>query len=173
MTATASSPRVYVGTYAKYNNGSIAGAWLDLEDYSDRDEFLAACAELHKDESDPEFMFQGFEGFPRAFYCESEVSEELMAWVQLGEDDREMLARYQDALGDQAATLEDAQDHFSGTYADGADAAEQMAEDLGAVVPKDMPAWIVIDWDASWECNLRHDFATSTDADGRLWLFNH
>ncbi|MDO8250269.1 MAG: antirestriction protein ArdA [Rhodoferax sp.] len=25
-------PRVYVGTYAKYNEGSIEGGWLDLED---------------------------------------------------------------------------------------------------------------------------------------------
>jgi len=50
--------RIYVGTYAKYNAGSIKGAWLDLEDYSDRDAFLEACRELHKDEQDPEFMFQ-------------------------------------------------------------------------------------------------------------------
>lgn len=27
--------QVYVGTYAKYNNGSIQGAWLDLEQYND------------------------------------------------------------------------------------------------------------------------------------------
>jgi len=44
------SPRIYVGTYAKYNSGSIAGKWLDLEDYSDKEAFLEACAELHKDE---------------------------------------------------------------------------------------------------------------------------
>jgi hypothetical protein len=28
------TPRIYVGTYAKYNAGSIAGAWLDLDDYA-------------------------------------------------------------------------------------------------------------------------------------------
>ena len=39
--------RIYVGTYAKYNAGSIKGAWLDLEDYADRDAFLEACRELH------------------------------------------------------------------------------------------------------------------------------
>jgi len=49
-------PRIYVGTYAKYNSGSIKGQWLNLKDYSDKDDFLAACRELHKDESDPEFM---------------------------------------------------------------------------------------------------------------------
>ena len=29
---TLSEARVYVGTYGKYNNGSLFGAWLDLSD---------------------------------------------------------------------------------------------------------------------------------------------
>jgi antirestriction protein len=61
--------RIYVGTYAKYNAGSIKGAWFDLEDYSDRDAFLKACRELHKNEQDPEFMFQSFQDFPRMKHC--------------------------------------------------------------------------------------------------------
>ncbi|MEQ3054471.1 antirestriction protein ArdA, partial [Bacteroides finegoldii] len=47
-----SEAKVYVGTYAKYNNGSLSGAWLDLSDYSDKEEFYEACRELHKDEED-------------------------------------------------------------------------------------------------------------------------
>ena len=34
------SAKLYVGSYAKYNNGSIAGAWLELNDYGDSEEFL-------------------------------------------------------------------------------------------------------------------------------------
>lgn len=34
------TPKVYVGTYAKYNNGDISGEWLDLTDYVDYDDFL-------------------------------------------------------------------------------------------------------------------------------------
>lgn len=49
---TLSEARVYVGTYGKYNNGSLFGAWLDLSDYSDKEEFYDACRELHKDEED-------------------------------------------------------------------------------------------------------------------------
>ena len=49
-TATLSEARVYVGTYGKYNNGSLFGAWLDLSDYADKEEFYEACRELHKDE---------------------------------------------------------------------------------------------------------------------------
>lgn len=54
-----SEAKVYVGTYAKYNNGSLSGAWLDLSDYSDKEEFYEACRELHKDEEDAEYMYAG------------------------------------------------------------------------------------------------------------------
>ena len=59
-----SEAKVYVGTYAKYNNGSLFGAWLDLSDYSDKEEFYEACRELHKDEEDAEYMFQDWENVP-------------------------------------------------------------------------------------------------------------
>lgn len=77
MTQTNTTPALYVGTYAKYNSGSIAGQWLKLSDYSDAEEFLAACYELHKDEEDPELMFQDFEGFPRSLYGESMSQDEI------------------------------------------------------------------------------------------------
>ena len=51
--------RVYVGTYNKYNNGSLFGKWLDLSDYSD------------KDEQEPEFMFQDYENIPETLISES------------------------------------------------------------------------------------------------------
>ena len=51
-------PKVYVGTYKKYNEGSLNGAWLTLTDYNDYDAFCEACQELHKDEGDPEIMIQ-------------------------------------------------------------------------------------------------------------------
>ena len=40
-----SEAKVYVGTYVKYNNGSLSGAWLDLSDYSDKEEFYEALSE--------------------------------------------------------------------------------------------------------------------------------
>ena len=39
---TETGARIYVGTYGKYASGSIAGRWLNLEDYADRDAFLDA-----------------------------------------------------------------------------------------------------------------------------------
>jgi len=82
--------RIYVGTYSKYNNGSIAGAWLDLTDYSDADDFYLACKEFHADEIDPEFMFQDFEGFHKSLYDESgninEIYDYLTECASLSQD---------------------------------------------------------------------------------------
>lgn len=72
--------RVYVGTYHKYNSGSLAGKWLTLADYANRDEFYAACRDIHKDEADPEFMFQDWEGVPSWMIGESHIDAEV--WDQ-------------------------------------------------------------------------------------------
>lgn len=74
---SATTARLYVGTYAKYNNGSIEGKWLDLSDFSDAGEFMEACRELHSDEADPEFMFQDYEGFPADMYGEAMSEDEI------------------------------------------------------------------------------------------------
>lgn len=56
--------KIYVGIYRKYNNGSIEGKWMTLSDYADKDEFIEACKALHKDEENPELMFQDWEVIP-------------------------------------------------------------------------------------------------------------
>ena len=53
--------RIYVGTYAKYNDGSFFGKWMDLSDYIDLNDLYEACLELHQDEEHPELMFQDWE----------------------------------------------------------------------------------------------------------------
>ena len=68
---------VYCGTYGKYNNGSIDGAWMQLAEYKTGEEFLKACAKLHKDEPEPEFMFQDKECLPDEFYSESWIDPEI------------------------------------------------------------------------------------------------
>lgn len=74
---TANATKLYVGTYGKYAAGSIDGAWLTLNDYDTLEDFLEACKELHKDEQDPEFMFQDCEGPTFGMYSECSVSPEL------------------------------------------------------------------------------------------------
>ncbi|WEK17941.1 MAG: antirestriction protein ArdA [Candidatus Pedobacter colombiensis] len=68
---------IYVGTYAKYNDGSLFGKWLKLSDYSDITEFYEACALLHKDEQDPEYMFQDYEHIPEELVSECSLSEKF------------------------------------------------------------------------------------------------
>jgi antirestriction protein len=172
MTNTQTEARIYCGTYAKYNAGSITGAWLTLSDYADRDEFLEACRELHKDESDPELMFQDFEGFPRCWYSESSAPADILwEWLELGEDEREAFGLYADNLGGEAA-IDGFRDCYQGTRDSEADFAQELAEDCDCI-PKDLPGWIVIDWQASWDCNLRFDYWCKRGASGDLHFFRN
>ena len=69
--------KVYVGTYAKYNNGSLYGKWLDLSYFGSYDDFICECKDVHKDEADPELMFQDHEGILGQMIGESWISEKI------------------------------------------------------------------------------------------------
>ncbi|HFV4884879.1 TPA: antirestriction protein ArdA, partial [Escherichia coli] len=68
------APAVYVGTWRKYNGGSIAGRWFDLTSFDDERGFFEACRELHQDEAEPELMFQDYEGFPGNMASECHIN---------------------------------------------------------------------------------------------------
>ena len=133
-TVTLSEARVYVGTYAKYNNGSLFGKWLDLSDYSDKDEFLEACRELHKDEQEPEFMFQDIENIPEAL-----ISENFFALRDAVEDlsDTEQEAFFvwcnykSHDLGEEDADdlVSSFEDEYQGEYKDEEDYAYEIVEE--------------------------------------------
>ena len=58
-----SEARIYVGTYAKYNEGSLRGKWIDLSDCYDQDE------------DEPELMFQDWENIPEELIDEGHLHE--------------------------------------------------------------------------------------------------
>ena len=122
--------RVYVGTYAKYNGGSIAGAWLDLDDYDNISEFMSACSDLHDDESDPEFMIQASEGLPDRIASREYVTQQMIDYAKLNDHDREILGAYIEYSGDDAATIDDAQDRLCGDY----DSFSELVEDIKASI---------------------------------------
>ena len=134
-----SEVRVYVGTYAKYNNGSLSGAWLDLSDYSDKEEFYEACRELHKDEEDAEYMFQDWENVPEGLIDESWISENFFALRDAVEDlsDTEQEAFFvwcnykSHDLGEEDADdlVRDFQNAFLGEYEDEEDFAYEYVEE--------------------------------------------
>lgn len=162
------SARLYVGTYAKYNSGSLKGAWLTLADYRDRAEFLEACRELHADERDPELMFQDYEGFPRSFYCESSAPPEMLwEFLELDEDETEAFEAYADNIG-QGATVDGFRHAFIGKW----DSCAEYAQESTDWHLPELPAWLVIDWEASWE-NLRHDYFTAPAPEGGIFVFSN
>lgn len=60
----AGSVGLYVGTFHKYNCGSLDGRWWYLCNYADMDDLLADIAEYHADETDPEYMVQDWDNLP-------------------------------------------------------------------------------------------------------------
>lgn len=93
--------KVYVGTYAKYNSGSLFGEWVDLTQFNNEDDFQEYINELHKDEADPEFMFQDFEDFPREFYSESGIDSDVFEWLQLDDNQKEIYSAFVECFGAQ------------------------------------------------------------------------
>lgn len=79
------TPRIYVGTYAKYNAGNLKGQWFDLEDYPCKQDFEEACLEFHEDEADPELMFQDFEDIPKIFITKCRIDDEF--WIYMDFED--------------------------------------------------------------------------------------
>lgn len=61
---TLSEARVYVGTYNKYNSGSLFGKWLDLSDYSDKDEFMEALPGTAQGRPRPGIYVSGLREYP-------------------------------------------------------------------------------------------------------------
>jgi len=164
------TPRVYVGTYGKYNAGNLYGRWLDLSAYADRDSFYAACAELHTGEHDPEFMFQDYEGFPRSLYCESDVSQELIEYANLDDDERELLSVYHEGV-DSDADIERVREAYQGRYDSEADWAEQFLEDTGGLegVPEHLRNYI--DYEAYARDARLGGEVVFVRHEGELWVF--
>ena len=130
------APRIYVGTYAKYNDGDISGEWVDLTDFAhDYDGFVKHCREIHKDEKDPEFMIQDYEGFPRKWYHEAGLptEEEFDKIIEISElDDSEKNAY--DAyleLDFSDDSIEAFREHYYGKYEDDNTLGYEIVEEMG------------------------------------------
>lgn len=127
------APSLYVGTYGKYNAGSIFGAWLDLTMFDSYDEFIEVCQKLHADEEDPELMFQDYSCIPHCLYSESCMSEKqfehLLEYVQMDDSEQPAYEAYLDNF-DHDASVEDFRDHYDGDFDSEEEFAEQMAHEI-------------------------------------------
>jgi antirestriction protein len=121
------TPKIYVGTYGMYNNGSLFGEWMDLTDYSDREEFYKACYELHRNEFLPELMFQDWEYIPKFLISESWLHENTYKYFQAASEMDEQtpkafelycenIASWPDCGKDFDQLLEDFNESYQGYY---------------------------------------------------------
>ena len=124
------APSVYCGTYGKYNEGSLFGMWLDISKFNDYNEFISVCRQLHADEDDPEFMFQDYECFPRAWYCECGMSEEtfnkILEYAKLDDQEREAYDDYMEWRNE--GDIDDFRDSLEGHWDTEEDFAEYIIE---------------------------------------------
>lgn len=70
------TPTIYVSTWAKYNNGCLKGEWVEISDFTDYEDFISHCREIHSDEEDAELMFQDYENMPENMFSESGIRED-------------------------------------------------------------------------------------------------
>ena len=150
--------KIYVSTYAKYNQGNLTGQWVDLENYTDPGAFLEACLELHNDESDPEFMFQDFEGFPKAFYSESSIDERIFEYVTLSDSDKDIWEAYLEGV-DSSAEFKEANDRFYGYFDSDTDLAYEYVENTGILDGLDEALQRYFDYEAFGR-DLSYDFSS-------------
>ena len=125
------NPSVYVGTYAKYNDGSLCGLWIDLSTFDDYDDFINFCKAIHADEEDPELMAQDYECFPREWYSEGFMSEEDFDhiheyWDMCEKHSVEAVNAFMDWGGE---NLEHFEDCYMGEYDSEEDYARQLVDE--------------------------------------------
>lgn len=131
MTKDKDRVAVYVGTYGKYNDGSIEGDWMYPGDYDSLDEFYNALHDLHKDEEDPEFMFQDTENLPDNLYSESGFSEEAFEFAKAVDEvsNPDAYRAYVDIFDN--IDVSDFEDAYVGEYSSDEDFAWEMLEEFG------------------------------------------
>lgn len=146
--STYNEARVYVSTYAKYNNGNLRGEWVRLGEFTCENDFHDRCLEIHSDEKDPEIMLQDFENFPKKFYSESNISPEVFHFLALDERDREICEVYWEHI-DKEAPKEDALEYFSGEYeSETQDFVHEFVEEIGLLHDVPDTVKMYFDYDA-------------------------
>lgn len=150
---------------------------IDLEDKTLSD----LCAELrelfpprtdgerlqdedHDPESIPDHVdLTNPQGFARHLFTDGKTSpclpvdnfaDILEKWNdETDEDRREAMGEYLEDMG--ADDLSDFDEAYQGQFDSGAAFAQHTYDDL---IPDKVPDWMVIDWQATWDRNLRHNY---------------
>tara|TARA_R110000868_G_scaffold93190_1_gene258035 strand:- start:1205 stop:1729 length:525 start_codon:yes stop_codon:yes gene_type:complete len=160
---------IYVGTYAKYNEGSLKGQWLRIPDYADYPELQNAMYELHNDEDDPEFMIQDFEGDAifelLSLVSESHISESVFDIIDSLENCNyalQVLESYIYCFGNYSENIEELveaiEESYQGQYNSDVCFTQTLLEDCGDI-PTNLPHYIHIDWESTSN-DIMMDYST-------------
>lgn len=154
---------IYCGTYKKYNEGSLFGEWINLSDFADKEEFLEYCKKLHKDEEDPELMFQDMEYIPSWLGGESWISPMIWDLMNEDEDRLDVLGHYLQACtidtdGKTAEELlDEAEEMFVGHFDDEEDLGREMAAQMLNIPPEIDPYFNYEDYGHSFTYDWYED----------------
>lgn len=164
MTSTA--PKTYVSTYQKYQNGSLEGKWVNLDQFDNAENFIKYCRELFNDEEEPEFMFQDWENVPDFISSESmneRKLERLFEFLSMNESEKSIIVAYVDATGNWETDFQDIFDSYYGSADSEAEFAEEYTREHYSEAVKKLPNFIVIDWQETWNQWLQHEFYVGED----------
>lgn len=124
-------------------------SWYDITDFDSYEE-IEELGEV-----------TGTSGIPDCIDLESDW-DAIQEYLKLSDDEQAIMIAYAEA--NSVFDWEEAQEAFVGEYADGAEFAESLCEELD-YIPKDLPSWIAthIDWQAVWDAELHHDYFAHND----------
>lgn len=159
------NPAIYVGTYGKYNSGSIFGAWLDLTTFKDEAEFFEVCRALHSDERDPEFMYQDFLNIPAAFRSMSgeciDIAAVMEFYSEYDEEQRNIISEYWEEIDDSAHAADVLERHiYTGDFSE---FAEIEADEFITCAGGDNNIISRYFDYAAWERDLRFDYSVTSN----------
>ena len=175
MTTTTidTTPRVWIGCLACYNDGRLAGDWFDA---SGADEITTY--DIHgRDSSHDELWCFDIENIPmRREMSPSEAAEWGRVFDEVDEHQRAALYAWV-ASGDYSAEgtgdlpcTSDFQDRYCGAWDSFREYAEQLADDIGLLdsAPEEIARYF--DWSA-WTRDLAFDYTTADNPEGGVFVF--
>ena len=133
------TPKIYVGTYAKFHNGNLTGAWFDMRDFETADDFYSEAKALHSDEADPELMLLDFDGIPWRIFALGSIDEKFFEWLKLEDHERELVEIYFDNIG--GDDFDKIIESFAVTFDREAEWAEEFLNDT-AEIPDHLVSYI-------------------------------
>ena len=98
------------------------------------------------------------------------TAEELKRVIEeSGHMDSQTDEFYQELIDNGIESLEQFEDSYQGQYMSEGDFVEQILEDC---YQSDLPSWVHIDYQLSWDSALRHDYFSINTGYGRYEIFS-